>query len=254
MHTNTKARGNMIDTTVVLAAALALGAGLGCGGSSKSPTDSGSDGVIADGAAGSGDAHDGAAGSGGSGDGAAGSDGAVDGGFPAPPVLGAQIDRMGRAAINTALIHGFDTDTTAKNAAKDAYNAALPATWSTFTPEIAKNLAILDSLDTNCHNQFLWSAAHDGADRYNALAGALADDQLYVDMGTGSCMQYLGVELKATGGMPTLIDCGGRTPLYDVIDVTYSVVSIGALTGVTDGINADDMTPSITTFPFLVAP
>jgi len=69
--------------------------------------------------------------------------------IPPKPQLGAQIDRMGRPAISTALNHVFDTDTTTKTAAKDAYNAASMAnTWvTTFKPEFASNLPILDALD-----------------------------------------------------------------------------------------------------------
>jgi hypothetical protein len=196
--------------------------------------------------------HDGSTGSGGAGGHDGGGPG--DGGFPSAPVLGAQIDRMGRPAINTALNHAFDADMTAKNAAKDQYNAALPPTWPTLVAEIAKNLAILDGLDMNCHNQLLHAAAHDGADRYAALATALADDQLYLDTSTGTCAQYLAVELVATGVAPTLADCGGRTPLYDVIDSSYSALAAGTLTGVSDGIAADDAAASTTVFPFLVAP
>src|SRR5438045_6193332 len=56
----------------------------------------------------------------------AGPDGATDGGGPpAPPALGAQIDRMGRPAINTALNNTFNADAASKGKAKDAYNAAL---------------------------------------------------------------------------------------------------------------------------------
>ncbi len=50
-------------------------------------------------------------------------------------------------------------------------------------------------------------------------------------------------------------DCGGRTPLEDTIDVTYSVLAIGALTGVTDGVPVDaDGTASLTAFPYLDTP
>jgi hypothetical protein len=235
MNTRSDSETHSIVLAVATACALLGLLALGCGGG-------GSTVVIRDGAAG----RDGGAG---------GTGGATtDGGFPAPPALGAQIDRMGRPAVTTALIHAFDPDMTAKNAAKDAYNAALPATWPTFAGEIAKNLAIYDSLDTNCHNQFLHSPDHDGADRYAALSLALADDQVILDTTTGTCMQYLGVELKVTGAAPTLVDCGGRTPLYDVIDVTYSALAIGATSGVTDGVDADDSTPSTTIFPFLAAP
>jgi Domain of unknown function (DUF4331) len=163
---------------------------------------------------------------------------------PAPPVLGAQVDRQARSVVNTVLIHGFDADMAAKGAAKDAYNAAAPATWASFKEEIAKNLAILDSLDTNCGNQ-LRAGATVAAGRYDVLAGVLADDQLYVNTATGTCTQYFAVELGMAG------DCGGRAPTYDTIDVTLSAVAIGAATGVTDGIDADDKTQSNSAFPFL---
>ena len=69
--------------------------------------------------------------------------------IPPRPQLGAQIDRMGRPAINTALDHTFDTDAAAKTAAKDAYNAnAMANTWvAAFKPQFAGNLGILDALD-----------------------------------------------------------------------------------------------------------
>ena len=46
------------------------------------------------------------------------------------PALGAQIDRAGRPAITTARIETFNGDSAAKDAARDAYNAATPATSS----------------------------------------------------------------------------------------------------------------------------
>jgi len=69
--------------------------------------------------------------------------------FPAAPSLGAQIDRMGRPAINTALNHVLDTNDTTKTAAKDAYNQnSGPTSWQTmFVPEFAGNLPIFDALD-----------------------------------------------------------------------------------------------------------
>ncbi|HET6149639.1 MAG TPA: DUF4331 family protein [Polyangia bacterium] len=163
---------------------------------------------------------------------------------PAPPALGGQVDRQGRSVVNTVLIHGFDSDAAATMAAKDAYNAAAPATWGSFKAEIAKNLAILDSLDTMCGNQLL-AGPTVAAGRYDALAGVLADDQLYVNTATGTCTQYFAVELGMAG------DCGGRAPTYDTIDVTLSAAAIGMPSGVTDGISADDKTQSKTTFPFL---
>src|SRR5262245_59887899 len=73
---------------------------------------------------------------------------------PAPPMLGMQIDSMGRPAINTALNHGFDGTATAQPA-KNAYNEQTdPATWVQNVPEFMKNLAIVDSLDTGfCGNK-----------------------------------------------------------------------------------------------------
>jgi hypothetical protein len=165
-------------------------------------------------------------------------------GNPAPPALGAQIDRQGRSAVNTVLNHVFDTDMTAAGAAKDAYNAAAPAMWASFKTELAANLAVFDGLDGTCGNQLL-AGATVAAGRYDALAGVLADDQLYVNTGTGTCTQYFAVEL----GMAT--DCGGRAPTYDTVDVTLSAAAIGMASGVSDGVAADDKTQSNTTFPFL---
>lgn len=172
---------------------------------------------------------------------------------PPVPTLGRQIDRMGRPAVNTALDHTFDLDAARKDAAKDAYNASSnPADWGeSFAGEIRANLAILDSLDTDCGNQVFADAAQP---RYSTLASVLADDRLYVNLDSTTCTTYLGVEANATGIVPNS-DCGGRTPLYDVIDTTYSVVALGTVTGFGDTIDADgDGTPSLTTFPFLGEP
>jgi hypothetical protein len=163
---------------------------------------------------------------------------------PPPPTLGTQVDRQGRSVVNTVLNHGFDSNATARGAAKDLYNAAAPASWSSFKGEIAKNLAILDGLDGMCGNQLL-AGTTVAAGRYDALAGVLVDDQIYVNTGTGTCAQYFAVELGMSG------DCGGRAPTYDTIDVTLSAVAIGMASGVTDGVSADDKTQSNTAFPFL---
>src|SRR5262245_23351859 len=74
---------------------------------------------------------------------------------PTAPMLGMQIDRMGRPAINTALNHGFDGNATAAQAAKKAYNEQTMASeWLTNVPEFMKNLAIVDALDTGfCGNK-----------------------------------------------------------------------------------------------------
>ncbi|MFN7955807.1 MAG: DUF4331 family protein [bacterium] len=172
---------------------------------------------------------------------------------PPPPTLGAQIDRMARPAVNTALDHTFDLDADRKGMSKDAYNAnASPTDWvAAYTNEVRANLAILDSLDSVCGNQLFADAT---APRYGTLAAVLADDRLYLNTGSTTCTTYLAVEANATGIIPNG-DCGGRTPLYDVIDTTYSVVALGAVSGFGDTIDRDgDSTPSLSAFPFLGAP
>lgn len=171
-------------------------------------------------------------------------------GDPMMPALGQQIDRAGRSAVSTALVATFSADDTVKGQMKDAYNAdSNPATWvSAWSGELAANLAIYDSLDTTCGNQL---AADQVAPRYSFLASVLADDQLYINSDEGTCDVYLAVEANALGiAVP---DCGGRTPLVDVIDVTYSALAIGALSGVGDGVDNDtDGIYDISTFPFLL--
>lgn len=176
-----------------------------------------------------------------------------------PRIGRVQIDRMGRPGVNTALTNPFfresvPSEVETHEEVVDAYNAAnRPKRWGTlFAPEIAGNLAILDSLDTVCGNQLLAGPAP-VAGRYGALAAILADDQLYVNTASGSCGQYLAVEANAVG--ITNNDCGGRTPLEDTIDTTYSLLAAGILSGVTDGVPIDgDGTASLTDFPFLDEP
>jgi hypothetical protein len=175
---------------------------------------------------------------------------------PPKPTLGAtQIDRMGRAGVNTALTDPFDiVSGMTPNQVKDAYNALTdPSTWSPhFKTNISTNLAILDSLDTVCGNQLL-AGSSAVAGRYATLAGVLVDDRLYVRTDKTTCATYLGVEANAVG--LTNDDCGGRTPLYNTIDVTYSALAIGQFSGVTNGFTSDsEGSPNATTFPFLGSP
>jgi len=175
-------------------------------------------------------------------------------GTPPPPQISAvQIDRMGRAGVNTALTNPFFRESVMAEEmeharVQDEYNAATdPTQWSAaFAPEIAANLAILDGLDAVCGNQLL-----DG--QYDMLGGILADDQLYVNTASGTCQQYLAVEANAVGVTNT--DCGGRTPLEDSIDTTYSLLAAGVLSGVGDGVPSDgDGHASLTAFPYLDRP
>jgi hypothetical protein len=203
-----------------------------------------------------------------------GPDAGTDAGVPPAPTLGAEIDRMGRPAVNTALTDPFNLLLTgggdggySVNAAKDAYNAqGNPAMWATFAPWIAQNLAILDGLDGVCGNQaFAAPANPDGGippNRYGTLAGVLADDELYVNTtpkmtgGAPVCALYLGVEANATSFFPNM-DCGGRTPLENTIDETYQLLAGGlscyvsscVVNGVT--VNPDATQASLTAFPYL---
>lgn len=170
---------------------------------------------------------------------------------PERPALGAQIDRMGRPAINTALNNTFNGDKSAKDAAKDRYVQAPQSEWMSFASDFMGSLAILDSLDTVCGNQLLADGA---SSRYAALAGVLVDDQIYVNSASGECGTYLGLEAEVVGAVPAGAGgCGGRTPSDDVIERSYSVLAAGLLAGIDDGITRDDGEQT-EAFPFLGAP
>ena len=180
-------------------------------------------------------------------------DSGSDAGNPSPPALLTQVDRMGRPAINTALNHVFDTNTTSQGNAKDAYNADTnAASWgtnATYLAQFETNLAIYDALDTVCGNQLGYSPTT----HYSLLAGALADDRLYVDTSQSTCAHYLGVELHALGILSTA-DCGGRMMTYTPIWDTFTAVS-GASSQVTDGLSGPVASKTNgTTFPYLAAP
>ncbi len=183
---------------------------------------------------------------------------------PAAPTPGAQIDRMGRPAINTAITDPFWNDgvqtVDMHHAKQDAYNAASdPTMWAstmvggkTVLAIFKSSLGVFDGLDNTCGNQAAFGGPLGAA--YTTLATVLADDELYVDTSQTTCQTYLGVELATLGVSVT--DCGGRTPLESTIDETYNLLAVGAPTGpVTSGITSDaDGSPNATTFPFLGAP
>lgn len=179
-------------------------------------------------------------------------------GDPKPPTLGAQIDRMGRPAVATALISTFEPNDATKGTAKDAYNKdANQAGWSAaYKAAMSGNLPVYDALDQNCGNQLLAKpdagATNDQA--YGTLAGVLADDRLWLNTAGTTATQYLAVEANAVGVTNT--DRGGRTPAMDVVDVTYSAVANGDIltAPVTDGIVADPAKTGIAAFPYLAAP
>ena len=72
--------------------------------------------------------------------------------------------------------------------------------------------------------------------------------------GVKMLVKALAVELAATGTEPSFaLDCGGRTPSVDPVDVLYSISTIGAWTGVDDGLSVDER-PTTSEFPFLAPP
>ncbi|MDQ3031219.1 MAG: DUF4331 domain-containing protein [Myxococcota bacterium] len=241
----------MLTSGATLIAALAL---VACGDDPVTPVDSGmrDSGMVAD----SGMADSGMTDSGMT-DG-----GTTDGGMVAmargrdnPPTIGDQIDRVGRPAISTATVGTFLPDAM-RAARRDAYSDATdPSMWDeSFTGDIAASLGVLDSLDTVCGNQLLaGDAAVDG--RYDALAGVLANDRLWVDAASGvnAGNLYLGVEAEALGVLEEG-GAGGRRPTDDVIERSYSVLAAGALAGIDDTITMDEGGATNATFPFLGAP
>jgi hypothetical protein len=172
---------------------------------------------------------------------------------PAAPSLGTLVERMGKPAINTALNAPFEPVAATKDAAKDKWNTTKADAWvATFQAEVEKNLAILDGLDGSCGNQSL-AGPMAAAGRYAGLAGALADDRLWLKTDADTCSLYLAVEANATM-LAMNADCGGRALPYDVIDMSYSVLAAGNLMmAVGDGVpkpaNVDGQT-----FPYLADP
>lgn len=176
----------------------------------------------------------------------------------APPTLGAQIDRMGRPAVNTALNNTFEAVEATAGTAKDGWNAnATPSGWSAaYAEEVSKNLAIYDGLDRNCSNQPLSdqdAGAVTSKAKYGALGGVLADDRLWLNTAGTTAAQYLAVELNATK-LVVNTDRGGRTLPMDVIDTTFTALVDGLDPVISDGIAADPAKTGGTTFPYLAPP
>lgn len=201
-------------------------------------------------------------------------------GVPPPPMLGAQIGRIGRPAISTLLVGTFAAEPT-RTTVKDAYRQASdPTTWKTamlranvsIEQEFETNLAVLDALDAGmtsvpmpgCRNALLYSGPP-GSTSYQSVADLFADDQLYVDTSKSTCTQFLAFELEygSGGNLMPHTTCGGRTPTHDVIDAMYSILAAG-ITGfnlMTSGDpipliqdNAPVHTYVKNTFPFLDPP
>jgi len=169
---------------------------------------------------------------------------------PPPPVLGPQIDRVGRPGVTLALVAPFAA-ASQQGPARDAYNAdAVPSRWGAYTPALAASLAVYDGLDGICGNQLGYAGG------YGALGSMLGADALWVDTSATTCAAYLAVERSALGA--ALDDCGGWTLTEPAMDVTYNALAgtlgAGSSPGpVVNGITAPASAP-LGAFPYLAAP
>jgi hypothetical protein len=163
-----------------------------------------------------------------------------------------RIDRAGRVAISAALISTFDPDN--RNANLDRYNKSGNANRA-FLPIIETSLAVLDGLDNVCGNQ-LAAGPEAAPGRYNGLATALDDDQLYLFSDRpGTSSVYLGVEAEALELLSEGQGSGGgRVPGDDVVRRSYSVLVNGSFDDIDDLVGSDDEVHDIDVFPFLAEP
>jgi len=165
-----------------------------------------------------------------------------------------QLDRMGRPLTGNAMLAPLAPDDVSDNL-KERYNQSTPSTSAQFVPEIEKTLGLYDGFDGKCGNQLLADRAVESPLRYQAMAELLADDRLWVNSESTLCLQFFAVELASLAGKGELtIDCGGRTPNYDAVDVYRSVLATGTIKGVDDGVDRDERQHSISEFPFLASP
>lgn len=159
------------------------------------------------------------------------------------------IDRMGRAAVSTALNLNDDV-------MKDAYNQEPSVQdWAKntrFDANFEKNLETFDKLDGNVE----WMITNG----IHPLREALKLDVLIVDTGKKCESQnrfceggYLEIEAELLLGGPTHTTSGGRTPNEDVIDKTLTLLVTKGTSPVSDGVAAATQ-PSTHTFPYLAAP
>jgi hypothetical protein len=160
-----------------------------------------------------------------------------------------QLDRMGRPAINTALILAEH---------KDLYNFSDNSKGAFFVPEMAAFLEVIDGLDGDLSNG-LASLFGETPD-FVALAEFLSTDVLLYNASLPACDGgYLAAEVSLLLELEQ-IKCGGRTLDQDVMDLTLqALIDITLLVGntnavvVTDSVNANDV-PFSTDFPYLAPP
>ena len=159
---------------------------------------------------------------------------------------------MGRPLTGNAMLAPLAQDGVSDQL-KEEYNAATPASSERFIPVIEETLGLYDGFDGICGNGWLTGPVPE--QRYLRLAKLLADDRLWLNSRNTKCETFMAVELAALNGDSAAeSDCGGRTPLEDAVDVYRSLLVGGRITGVDDGVDRDERTPSASTFPFLAAP
>jgi hypothetical protein len=159
--------------------------------------------------------------------------------------LGPSIERIGRPLTGNALISPLAADAIS-DARKEEYNRAPQSDWPPFAADIQQTLALYDGFDGQCGNQ--WLADKPGPARYRRLAQLLADDRLWVNTSSATCTQFMAVERNVSD------DCGGRTPLFDAVDLYRSLLSSGKTADLSDGVDRDDHAHSASEFPFLAEP
>jgi hypothetical protein len=165
-----------------------------------------------------------------------------------------QVDRMGRPLTGNAMLAPLAADEVSDNL-KERYNRATPATSAQFITEIQKTLGLYDAFDGHCGNQILADPKSASSSRYRTLGTVLADDRLWVNSESTLCTQFFAVELASLAGQSALaIDCGGRAPNYDAVDVYRSLLADGSVNGVDDGVDRDEREHSNNEFPFLAPP
>ena len=163
----------------------------------------------------------------------------IQGLTPQLPLRGGQVDRMGRAAVNAALVPAD---------LKDDYNFNDdPTTWvAAYQEAIAASLEFTDSLDGVTGNLLTGDPAF--------LAGVIADDRLITRVDLPDCEGgYLAVEAGVVTGIePSL--CGGRTLDQDTVDLTLTLIVSGGSIAISDNVDANDVDSTIDVFPFFGEP
>ncbi len=164
----------------------------------------------------------------------------------------AQVDRAGRPLTGNALL-GTLASAAVRDRMKEDWNGTIPQRSARFAPLIAEGLAFYDGFD-GCGNQWLADRAIADAHRYETLAALLADDRLWVNSAARVCTTLFAVERVALGGEGALaVDCGGRAPTYDSVNVYRSLLVDGRTASVDDGVHRDEGGASDSAFPFAAA-